>query len=421
LSLSTYHGDYCFWYDGWLETLLMSNLTPSLPNLASSLSSPDVRRAIIAAIAAIGAVGVAIGFGAQLVSAIMVVHQIPTHIIGYNGMVGGIATILSAACTGRIASAFGVVRPILCMLFVGALCFLGFYVSQTLWVWFALRFVLHFAMTILFILSEFWVNHSAPPRARGFVLALYAMTLGLGFATGPMLFSFIGSRGFLPFGVGCVMIMLASLPILAAWKLAPNFKDGEHVAFLPFVFKVPTSTMAVLVYGAIQMGAMTLITPFSVTFGYDENDASRFMSVLALGNVLLLLPIGMISDRLHDKRYALAGCAIIGLIGTLIVPLIVDNFWYLSLDLFILGGVGAGLYTIGLAQLGARLRGHELAAANAAFIFCYGIGMLAGPALIGQVMVLNPAGFSNTMAAFFGFYVALVFVRLLAKILQRSS
>jgi len=395
---------------------------PTLPSDAQARLVPvTVWRAILAATAAIGAVGVAIGFGAALVGAMMVAQHVPPHIIGYNGTVGGLATIISAACTARIASRFGVVKPILCMLFVGVLCFLGFYYFQELWVWFALRFTLHFAMTVLFILSEFWVNHSAPPHARGFILALYAMTLGLGFAAGPMLFSLIGSQGFAPFGIGCLIIALAALPIIAAWNLAPNFKDGKHVAFFPFIFKVPTSTMAVLVYGAIQMGAMSLITPFGIASGYSEQDAGRFMMVLALGNVLLLLPIGMISDRLHDKRHALAGCALIGLIGTLSVPFIIDNFWYLSLDLFILGGVGAGLYTIGLAQLGARLRGHELAAANAAFIFCYGIGMLAGPAFIGQLMTLHPSGFSLSMACFFGLYVALVLVRLLAKILPHSS
>jgi len=396
-----------------------------MPNEAPSSDMPSifspVTRAIVAATAAIGAVGVAIGFGAPLIAAMMVAHHIPPHIIGYNGMVGGLATIVAAACTARIAAKFGVVRPILFMLFIGALCFLGFYLSQSLWVWFALRFVLHFAMTILFILSEFWVNHAAPPRSRGFILALYAMTLGLGFATGPLLFYFIGSHGFMSFGIGCLIIALAALPILAAWKLAPHFKDGEHVAFLPFIFKVPTSTMAVLVYGAIQMGAMTLMTPFSIAFGYSETDAGGFITVLALGNVLLLLPIGMISDRLHDKRHALAGCALIGLIGTLLIPFIINNVLYFSLDLFILGGVGAGLYTIGLAQLGSRLRGHELAAANAAFIFCYGIGMLAGPALIGQIMTVHTNGFAFSMAAFFGLYVALVVIRLLAKIFCPSS
>jgi len=373
----------------------------------------------MAAMATIAAVGVAVGLGSTLVAALMVAQNIPPSVIGYNGTIGGVATIIAAACTARIASRFGVVGPILTMLVVGILCFLGFYYFQNLWLWFILRFGLHFAMTILFILSEFWVNSSAPPKKRGLILAIYAMTLGLGFSAGPMLFSFIGSVGFLPFGVGCFIIMLAAIPILFAWNLAPDFKDGKHVAFVPYIFKVPTSTMAVFVYGALQMGAMTLITPFSLIIGYDEVAGGRFMTILALGNVLLLLPIGLICDRLHDRRYALAGCAIVGLVGTLLVSMISDNFFLLCLDLFILGGVGAGLYTIGLAQLGARLKGHELAAANAAFIFCYGIGMLTGPSLIGQAMDFYGAiGFSTTLSLFFGLYVVLVVTRLITKFLS---
>jgi len=373
----------------------------------------------MAAMATIAAVGVAVGLGSTLVAALMVARDIAPSVIGYNGTIGGVATIIAAACTARIASRFGVVGPILTMLVMGVLCFLGFYYFQNLWLWFFLRFGLHFAMTILFILSEFWVNSSAPPKKRGLILAIYAMTLGLGFSVGPMLFSFVGSTGFLPFGVGCFIITLAAIPILFAWKLAPDFKDGKHVAFAPYIFKVPTSTMAVFVYGALQMGAMTLITPFSLTIGYDEVAAGRFMTVLALGNVLLLLPIGLICDRLHDRRYALAGCAIVGLVGTLLVPMILDVFFLLCLDLFILGGVGAGLYTIGLAQLGARLKGHELAAANAAFIFCYGIGMLTGPTLIGQAMdFYGSIGFSTALSLFFGLYVILVVIRLITKFLS---
>ncbi len=47
------------------------------------------------------------------------------------------------------------------------------------------------------------------------------------------------------------------------------------------------------------------------------------------------------------------------------------------------GGVVAGLYTVGLAHLGSRLGGADLAAANAAFIFCYSLGMLVGPQTLG--------------------------------------
>ena len=164
---------------------------------------------------------------------------------------------------------------------------------------------------------------------------------------------------------------------------------------------------------------MTLITPFSLNLGYSEGEAAKFMSILALGNVLLLIPIGIISDFVTDRRYPLMGCAIIGLVGTLLIPWIAEVKWLLILDLFILGGVSAGLYTIGLAQLGARLKGFELAAANSAFIFCYGIGMLVGPTAIGKAMdMFPPFGFSNTMATFFALYIILVVSRVVLKLIR---
>lgn len=376
-------------------------------------------RAIFAATATIGAVGMALGLGTQLISILMAARGFSSSIIGYSGTVGGIATIIAAVFTARIAKRLGVARSILTMMAIGCASFLGFYYFESIIIWFLLRFSLHFAITVMFILSEFWVNNSAPPAKRGTILAIYAITLGLGFTIGPTLLAHVGSQGFAPFGAACFLIAIAAIPIIIAWNLSPHFKDSDHIAFMRYIFAVPTSTMAVLVYGAIQMGALTLITPFSLNLGYNEAEASKFMSVLALGNVLLLIPIGMISDFVTDKRYPLMGCAIIGLVGTLTIPLIAEVKWQLTLDLFILGGVSAGLYTIGLAQLGARLKGFELAAANSAFIFCYGIGMLVGPTAIGKAMdIFPPFGFSNTMATFFGLYIILVITRVVLKLIR---
>ncbi len=376
-------------------------------------------RAIFAATATIGAVGMALGLGTQLISILMAARGFSSSVIGYSGTVGGIATIIAAVFTARIAKKLGVARSILTMMCVGCASFLGFYYFESIFIWFVLRFTLHFAITVMFILSEFWVNSSAPPAKRGTILAIYAITLGLGFTIGPTLLAHVGSQGFTPFGTACILIALAAIPIVIAWNLSPTFKDSDHVAFIRYIFAVPSSTMAVLVYGAIQMGALTLITPFSLNLGYSEGEAAKFMSILALGNVLLLIPIGIISDFVTDRRYPLMGCAIIGLVGTLLIPWIAEVKWLLTLDLFILGGVSAGLYTIGLAQLGARLKGFELAAANSAFIFCYGIGMLVGPTAIGKAMdMFPPFGFSNTMATFFALYIILVVSRVVSKLIR---
>ena len=76
----------------------------------------------------------------------------------------------------------------------------------------------------------------------------------------------------------------------------------------------------------------------------------------------------------------------------------------------------AGLYTIGLAHLGARLSGRDLASANAAFVFCYAIGMLIGPQAIGIGMdSVGPQGFAWTLAVFLGLYMVLAGWRLRAR------
>ena len=86
--------------------------------------------------------------------------------------------------------------------------------------------------------------------------------------------------------------------------------------------------------------------------------------------------------------------------------------------LFVWGGVVAAMYTIGLAHLGSQLSGHELASANAAFVLCYGVGMVLGPQAIGIGMdAFGPSGFGWSLGLFFAAYIALVGVRLIRKIL----
>ncbi|WP_375662551.1 MFS transporter [Bartonella sp. OC16QHHD] len=376
-------------------------------------------RAIIAAIATIGTVGTALAMGTQLVSLLMAEKGLSNSTIGYSGTVGGIATIIAAIFTSRIALCLGSAQTILLMMAIGSLSFLGFYFFDPIWVWFILKFILHFSMTVMFILSEFWINSYAPPKKRGLILSIYAIVLGLGFIIGLTLLAKVGTQGFIPFAVGYSLIMLATIPILTAWKLSPEFQKNQYMPFFRYLFHVPSAMMAVLVYGAIQMGVLTLIIPFSLSIGYNENEAAHFMATLALGNIFLLIPISIISDYAKDRRYPLMSCAILGFIGTFIVPWILQYPWILMLDLFFLGGVSASLYTISLAHLGARLKGQELAAANSAFIFCYGIGMLIGPTFIGKSMdIFKPFGFSIAMAVFFGLYVILVFVQLMRKLIS---
>lgn len=387
-----------------------------MPTDASSTQVPLHWRSLAAAIATISAVGAAIGLGIPLLSVLLESRGHSASMIGANTAVAGLASLAAAPLAAPIAARLGVVRTIFIMLIIGGFAFLGFYFFDELWMWFALRIVLHFALTVLFVLSEYWINASAPPEKRGFVLGLYATSLSLGFAIGPWLFSRIGSGGLLPFGLGFAIIMIAIIPVLIAWRDSPDFEEGEHVPFLPFIFAVPTATMAVFVFGAVETGGFALFPIFGSRIGYPEADAALLLTMIGLGNVLMQIPLGIVSDRIADRRKLLLFCALTGLAGMIALPFLMSNWYIVAGLLFLWGGVVAGLYTIGLAHLGSELTGRELASANAAFVFCYAMGMLVGPQAVGIGMdAMGPKGFPTVLGLFFAAYAVIAVFRLILR------
>ncbi|CAH2401398.1 MFS transporter [Mesorhizobium ventifaucium] len=374
---------------------------------------------MIAAISSISVVGIAIGLGMPLLSVILETRGHSASMIGFNTAVAGLASIAGAPLATPLAMRFGVARTMLAMIATGVLAFVGFHFAPDFWMWFPLRVLLHIALTVLFILSEFWISTSAPPRRRGLVLGIYATVLSLGFAAGPWLFAQLGSAGFLPFGVIMALVTLAAIPVLAARNESPTIlSNGETSNFLRYIWLVPTATAAVLVFGAVETGGFALFPVYGNRIGYSEADAALLLTMIGLGNVLLQIPLGMISDRVSDRRYLLLACATIGLAGTIFMPHFAQDWHLMAALLFVWGGVVAAMYTIGLAHLGSKLSGHDLASANAAFVLCYGVGMVLGPQAIGIGMDLfGPSGFGWALGMFFAFYIALVGARLVRKIL----
>lgn len=372
---------------------------------------------MFAAIASISVVGIAIGLGMPLLSVILESRGHSASMIGLNTAVAGFASIAGAPLATPLAKRLGVAWTMLAMIALGAFAFVGFHFAPAFWMWFPLRIALHISLTVLFILSEFWISTSAPPRRRGLVLGVYATVLSLGFAAGPWLFAHLGSSGFRPFGVTILLVTLAAIPVLAARKESPpiHSEGDETSGFLRYIWLVPTATAAVLVFGAVETGGFALFPVYGNRIGYSEADAALLLTMIGLGNVLLQIPIGMISDRIKDRRYLLLVCAAVGLVGAIVMPMFAANWHLMAALLFVWGGVVAAMYTVGLAHLGSKLSGHELASANAAFVLCYGVGMVLGPQAIGIGMdMFGPHGFGWALALFFCLYLVLATARLVA-------
>lgn len=369
--------------------------------------------ALIAAISAISAVGIALGLGLPLLSIILEKRGVSSTMIGLNSAMAGIAAMAAAPVTTALARRLSVVNTMLLAILASAASALGFYFADALWMWFPLRIVFHGAITMLFILSEFWINSAAPPARRGFVLGIYAATLSLGFAAGPLIFSILGSDGIAPFLVGAIIILLAAIPVLMARREDPPIGASPNHSFVRFIFLVPTATAAVFVFGAVESGGLSLFPIYAGRTGFSETQGALLLTMIGLGNVIFQIPLGMIADRTADRRVLLSLFAVIGLIGSLALPILVHSWLFTAIILLFWGGCVAGLYTVGLAHLGEKFDGADLASANAAFVFCYALGMLVGPQTIGVAMdMAGVEGFAWSLAFFFALYVALTLARM---------
>ncbi|UNZ51869.1 MFS transporter [Agrobacterium tumefaciens] len=363
---------------------------------------------LIAAISAISAVGVAIGLGLPLLSIILEKRGISSTMIGVNSAMAGVAAMMAASVTSKIAHDFGVARTMLLAVLISALSALGFYFAEAFWMWFPLRIVFHGATTTLFILSEYWINMTAPPKKRGMVLGIYATGLAVGFAVGPLLFSVVGSEGILPFLVGAAIILLAAIPIFMARGESPELDERPNHHFVRYVWLVPMASAAAFVFGSVQAGGLSLFPIYATREGFNESQAALLLTVMGIGNMVFQIPIGLLSDRMKDRRTMLALMAFAGVCGTLALPVLVESWLLVAALLLFWGGLVSGMYTVGLTHLGSRLKGADLVTANAAFIFCYAMGTIAGPQAVGISMdVAGTDGFAWALAVFFGLYVVL--------------
>jgi MFS family permease len=369
--------------------------------------------AIAAAIACIAIVGVGLSLSVPLLSLEMERMGVSGFWIGANTAVAGLASMIVVPFVPRLAMRIGVM-PILVAAVLTLTVTLPLFKAIFLFpVWFPLRFVFSASLGVLFVLSEYWINAAAPPARRGFVMGIYATVLALGFAVGPALLSLVGTSGWAPYLVGAGLFLLGLIPLAAARGISPVIDKGGGRTILSFLLAAPAATLAALVFGMVETGAFALLPVYGLANGFTAESAAFLVSVLSIGSVLLQLPIGMLSDRV-DRRLVLLGVAGLGLASSLAIPLAMERTMLLYPLLVVWGGVIGGLYTVGLAHLGARFTGAELAAANAAFVILYNAGVVAGPPLIGLGMDTAEHGFAYAVALFLAVYIVVVLARVRA-------
>ncbi|MGL4439114.1 MAG: MFS transporter [Bosea sp. (in: a-proteobacteria)] len=358
---------------------------------------------IAAAILIIALVGVGLSLTIPLLSLEMERMGVSGTMIGINTAIAGIASIIAVPFVPRLAARIGMGRMLALSILTVIVTLILFKASYNYWVWFPIRFAFSMALGALFVLSEYWISALAPPERRGMVMGIYATVLALGFAAGPAILAGVGTTGWAPYLAGAALIALASVPLLLARGLLPTLDHAPPRPFSVYVMALPLATLAGMVFGAVETGGFAILPVYGLRIGFDAEGAAFLVTILALGNVLMQLPLGLMADKVN-KGAMLIVIAVLGCIGAALLPVFAGTGLAFQILLFIWGGIVGGLYTVGLAHLASRFEGPDLAGANAAFVVFYNVGLTVGPPVVGAAMdYSNPHGFAYALAAFFVF------------------
>lgn len=360
-----------------------------------------------AVIATAAIFGLTYSLSAGLIAFSLVERGLSEMMIGTNAAMHAVGVLLAAMLLPRLVAIVEIRRLVILALVAAALVLACFPILPILWLWFLLRLVLGMATEILFVLSEAWTNSLSTEATRARAMASYTAALSVGFALGPLTLSVTGTAGALPYFVGAGFALAAALFVASPKVEAPVFDKPAAGSPLRFMRMAPVAISATVLNAAIETAGLSFLAIYAVNLGWPEAEATRLMSVMMIGAILLQLPIGWLGDKM-DRVRLVAALAMVAALGALVWPLALQNEVLTYALLFGWGGAFVGIYTLMLTIVGSRFQGSELIGIYAAMGLMWGFGALIGPLAAGAAMEAATHGLAFFAAVICGLFAALV-------------
>ncbi len=359
---------------------------------------------LAAAISAITVFGFTLGLLFPLLSLIMEAQGISADMIGYNAAMQPLGIVLSVLAIPLLVRRFGAKAAVIAAALLTAAVVFAYPFFPVFWWWFGLRILHGFFVSMLFAISEAWIVRFAEGPYRSRLLALYASVLAASFGGGPILISLTGIEGHLPFTIGAIILVLATIPIFFVKDEVVDSADEAALSLLGFARKAPILLFAVGMFAVIDAANLGFLPVYGVKKGMDQETAALALTAFIVGNIFLQFPIGWLADH-FPKPTVMAGCGIVTATACGLIPLAFGT-WALWPILTVAGAASAGIYTVSLAELGDRFSGHELITGTASFSTTWGLGALIGSLLAGwSIAAFGPDGLPYALATVFTIFL----------------
>ena len=250
---------------------------------------------------------------------LMVGNGLQGTLLGVRGSIEGFTTaemsvVMSAYFVGFLGGARLAPRLIQRVGHVRVFAALGSFISAGLilyptvtepWAWIVLRVVIGFCFCGVYVTAESWLNDRATNQTRGMLLSIYMVVQTAGIVIAQYILVLGDPSGFVLFVVPSVLVSISFAPILLSAAPSPAFSRTKAMGFRQLFRSSPTGCVGMFLSGGVFAAMFGMSAVYGSLQGLTLPQISAFVASFYVGGLVLVFPIGWISDRMDRRKLIL--------------------------------------------------------------------------------------------------------------------
>ncbi|ADI29411.1 MFS transporter [Methylotenera versatilis] len=297
------------------------------------------------------------GLGTTLLPIALVTKGATPEQIGITSSALWLGMLAGLLVTGQLIRALGYRITVILGLVISALSFAVMPWLDWQW-WLIPAAAIGFGLGLRWIANETWLYRLAPAHARGRIIGIHETLISIAAILAPLIIVSVGAVKPTAFLMAATIIMLAIIPLFIAVTLSvtdssqENNSNDSHLN----LGKPIKQTIAFLMgFGALIAGLggwmegsiLAFLPVYSADIGLASSDVAWLLTILGIGATTCQFAIGWLADN-KGLLWTAKLCTFAAFLAVLIAIIFEKSFLNLAVSVFILGGVGGGLLTLGI-------------------------------------------------------------------------
>ena len=327
-----------------------------------------------------------VGLVAPLIAIVLIEHGENSFVVGLIGTTMFTAFTVASFPIGALTDKIGPKVVLVCGLVLYGAAILLFAFIRVTWLFFAVRAVEGVGAAAISVATETMIGLLSEPDERAKRMSYYALSVGIGWAAGPLAGTLLfGISPQVPF-IGCFgLSVLAALLVARLIRRMPSKSHHTDTHFRVLSAKILVPISAGAVYGYMMSSLITLFPLYLKTeIRVPETAMGAILTAVIIGTVASQVPIGRAADRFGKRKTLLVSAVLLG--GVFAILTLHTDWRFFLVTGAMAGALAGSLYPIGLALIGEVVNKKRLGAANSTFSLSFGIGSLIGPSVSGLAM-----------------------------------